>query len=100
MESMAQGSTLDSPYKNIPRFSEKFCSRCFIENESTIHILNKYASMFRRTTESNNTIEAIVTHTLEQLNIDFSITYIFPGEGKPDIVIENENNKYRYHFGI
>ena len=35
-----------------------------------------------------------MTNTLKQLNIDFSITSIFPGGRKPDIVIKNENKKY------
>ena len=50
--------------------------------------------MFRRMTESHNQIQSILINTLEQLNIDFSITSMFPGVNKPDVVIENENKNY------
>ena len=43
-----------------------------------VHILYKYSFMFRMMTK-DSTIQAIVTNTAEQLNIDFSITSIFPG---------------------
>ena len=69
------------------------------------YIHNKYSSLFRRMTERQKKIQAIVTNTLKQLNNDFSIISIFPkclnliymtdiSYMSITIVIENENKKY------
>ena len=45
--------------------------------------------MFRRMTETYNKVQAIMTKSLEQFNINISITSIFVRVRKPDRVIEN-----------
>ena len=50
--------------------------------------------MFRRMIETHNNVQAIMTKSLEQFNINFSIASIFVRVHKPDRVIENENNNY------
>ena len=44
--------------------------------------------------ETHNNVQAIMTKSLEQFNINFSIASIFVRVHKPDRVIENENNNY------
>ena len=60
-----KGSTSDYPNKCFRRFARQVIWSMFIKNESTIYQLNKCSSMFKRMTEINNTIQAIVTNTLE-----------------------------------
>ena len=42
MESMVIGSTSGTPKKAFRSSPDKCCRRCLIENESSIHKLNKY----------------------------------------------------------
>ena len=72
-------------YISRPPFPRS-CSRTFELSYSSKALLDSYI---------NTRLQIIL-----QLNIDFSISFIFPRELKPDIVIENKNINYIIHITV